>query len=137
MPSGFQLSRSKGWRMPAGGISVARPSRWGNPFVVGHGDVRWSGESFGDVGAYNGDVVLLSDLSLTRGLTVDEAVQLYAEGWRSLIETATDPKVHPDDRSYAAERVADLETLRGHDLGCWCSLDGPCHRNVLLELANR
>ncbi len=26
--------------------------------------------------------------------------------------------------------------LAGHDLGCWCSLDGPCHADVLLRGAN-
>ncbi len=26
--------------------------------------------------------------------------------------------------------------LRGKNLGCWCSLDGPCHGDVLLEVAN-
>jgi hypothetical protein len=26
--------------------------------------------------------------------------------------------------------------LRGHDLACWCTLDVPCHADVLLELAN-
>jgi hypothetical protein len=26
--------------------------------------------------------------------------------------------------------------LRGHDLACWCSLDGPCHAEVLLQVAN-
>jgi hypothetical protein len=31
----------------------------------------------------------------------------------------------------------DLESLRGKDLCCWCPLDGPCHADVLLELANR
>jgi hypothetical protein len=30
-----QLRRTAGWRKPAGAIVVARPSRWGNPFVVG------------------------------------------------------------------------------------------------------
>lgn len=30
-----------------------------------------------------------------------------------------------------------LAPLRGHDLACWCSLDQPCHADVLLELANR
>jgi hypothetical protein len=30
-----------------------------------------------------------------------------------------------------------LDTLRGRDLACWCSLDQPCHADVLLELANR
>jgi len=26
--------------------------------------------------------------------------------------------------------------LKGHDLACWCSLDGPCHADVLIEFAN-
>lgn len=26
--------------------------------------------------------------------------------------------------------------LAGHDLACWCSLDGPCHAEVLLRVAN-
>jgi hypothetical protein len=30
-----QLSRRKGWRKPEGVVTVARPTRWGNPFVVG------------------------------------------------------------------------------------------------------
>ena len=27
--------------------------------------------------------------------------------------------------------------LRGHDLACWCPLDGPCHADFLLKTANR
>jgi hypothetical protein len=27
--------------------------------------------------------------------------------------------------------------LAGRDLACWCPLDGPCHAEVLLEVANR
>lgn len=27
--------------------------------------------------------------------------------------------------------------LRGYDLACFCSLDRPCHRNVLLKHANK
>ena len=27
--------------------------------------------------------------------------------------------------------------LRGRNLACWCSLDQPCHADVLLEVANR
>lgn len=34
-PVRIQLRRTKGWRLPAGAVSVARPSRWGNPFRVG------------------------------------------------------------------------------------------------------
>lgn len=34
-PHRVQLSRAKGWRMPANTVSVARPGRWGNPFRIG------------------------------------------------------------------------------------------------------
>jgi hypothetical protein len=27
--------------------------------------------------------------------------------------------------------------LRGRDLACYCPLDGPCHADILLEIANR
>jgi len=29
------------------------------------------------------------------------------------------------------------DELKGKNLACWCSMDGPCHGDVLLELANR
>ena len=32
--------------------------------------------------------------------------------------------------------VDDIEELRGKNLACWCSLDQPCHADVLLEEAN-
>lgn len=33
--------------------------------------------------------------------------------------------------------VEDVRTrLAGKDLACWCSLDGPCHAEVLLRIAN-
>lgn len=35
MPERIQRQRTKGWRMPPGAIYVGRPTRWGNPFVVG------------------------------------------------------------------------------------------------------
>lgn len=35
MPERIQLRRTKGWRKPEGAIVVSRPSKWGNPFVVG------------------------------------------------------------------------------------------------------
>jgi hypothetical protein len=37
MPERIQLSRKKGWRMPANTVSVARPGKWGNPHRVGEG----------------------------------------------------------------------------------------------------
>lgn len=35
-----------------------------------------------------------------------------------------------------AKLVARLPELRGKNLACWCSLNRPCHADVLLELAN-
>ena len=28
------------------------------------------------------------------------------------------------------------QRLRGYHLACWCPLDGPCHADILLTLAN-
>lgn len=44
MPDRVQRKRVKGWRMPEGAVYVGRPTKWGNPFVVGpredYGEVR-------------------------------------------------------------------------------------------------
>ncbi len=29
-----------------------------------------------------------------------------------------------------------IHELKGRNLACWCPLDGPCHADILLELAN-
>ena len=39
MPRRIQRSRTKGWRMPEGAVYVGRPTRWGNPFVLGSPEV--------------------------------------------------------------------------------------------------
>lgn len=37
-PARIQRRRSAGWRMPEGAVYVGRPTRWGNPFLIGsHG----------------------------------------------------------------------------------------------------
>jgi len=35
-PKRIQLSRKKGWRLPPNTVVVSRPSKWGNPFKIGH-----------------------------------------------------------------------------------------------------
>lgn len=35
-------------------------------------------------------------------------------------------------REYA---IANMPRLLGHNIACWCDLDGPCHGNTLLEMA--
>ncbi|MGV6803246.1 MAG: DUF4326 domain-containing protein [Ruegeria sp.] len=34
------------------------------------------------------------------------------------------------------KRVQMTRREGGKDLACWCPLDGPCHADVLLDLAN-
>lgn len=52
-----------------------------------------------------------------------ECVEQYAERIAGNIWT------EPNARSIREE-------LAGEDLACWCSLDQPCHADVLLRLAN-
>lgn len=33
--------------------------------------------------------------------------------------------------------ASDFAELSGKNLACWCPLDGPCHADVLLNLANQ
>ena len=115
MPERIQRRRVAGWRMPTGAVYVGRPTRWGNPYVLGQvGDAqRWTGWYVGDSRdqwANHGEYE-------TKGEAVDRAVDLFrAEAW--LI-------------------AADIRReLPGRDLCCWCPLDQPCHADVLLELAN-
>lgn len=35
MPIRIQRKRAKGWRMPKNCIYVGRPTKWGNPFMIG------------------------------------------------------------------------------------------------------
>ena len=88
MPHRVQLSRRKGWKLPANTVVVARPTKWGNPFRPGTKDVP----------------------------DVATAVARYRQ------------EIAP---------TIDASELRGKNLACWCPLDGPCHADVLLELANR
>jgi len=39
-PVRVQLSRKKGWRMPENTVSVARPGKWGNDFVMAREGTR-------------------------------------------------------------------------------------------------
>lgn len=35
MPQRIQRKRTKGWKMPENTVYVGRPTKWGNPFIVG------------------------------------------------------------------------------------------------------
>jgi hypothetical protein len=116
MPQRLRLSRAKGFRLPEGAISVARPSRWGNPFTVAKAEE--TGYRF------NSD-------SNARSFVVHCFEDWIAKGRRS-------PWWFEDGKDRYEYMSAHIRDLRSHDLACWCPLDGlPCHAQTLIDLANR
>lgn len=112
-PRRVQLKRTKGWRMPANTVKVDRSSRWGNPFAIG--EVSPGDDKLG----YHTPKELCGVLVRDRA----HAVELFRK-W-----------LHSTSAIALAWRLGG-HTLRGKNLGCWCPLNGPCHADVLLALAN-
>lgn len=111
-PKRIQLRRTKGWRKPEGAVVVARPTKWGNPYLIVADD---SGERVGWwVSGPGHPPEFAATLTDARQIAVDA----FAD--------------HAIDQPW----WLDLHELRGKDLACWCPLDQPCHADVLLDLAN-
>lgn len=120
MPERIQLRRTLGWRKPEGAIVVARPSRWGNPFKVGMVIDR--------ISLIRRGVRTVAEVRIE---TRRQAVDIHRR-WLDGAPFLTGGH----DLAPLPPTVAEIKTaLRGHDLACWCPL-GPCHADVLLELAN-
>lgn len=117
MPERIQLLRLKGWRMPANTVKVDRSTNWGNRFAVtacidvGYADNIHDARRL-CVGCFR-DWLLKGDLS---------------EWWNGCTE---------EERESWVWMRANLDTLFGKNLACWCPLDVPCHADVLLEIANQ
>ena len=115
-PKRIQLSRAKGWRMPAGAVKVDRSTRWGNPF-------HWSEYYFPGKNS--------------REDAAAEAVRMFRASVLGFESNGCwcQPTTHPD--SAIGRIIADApHDLRGKDLACWCPPGSPCHADVLLEIAN-
>lgn len=114
-PKRIQLRRTKGWRKPEGVVVVARPTRWGNPYVVHqHTDACSDGETWApSCPTYPAE-------------NAESAVRSYRHA--ILWPLGGQPDVPTPDEI----RVE----LAGRDLACWCPLDAPCHADVLLKIAN-
>ena len=126
-PKRIRLRREKGWRKPEGAIVVARPSKWGNPIRVG---------SECQISAHGEDGLSYEFGRIT--VTPEIAVAIFRADLEASLIKPDWPNVHPDDMAVWAQRVDGcLRSCRGHDLGCWCPEDQPCHADVLLEFANR
>lgn len=137
MPRRIQRSRAKGWKMPSGAIYVGRPTRWGNPFNFRSGEYCWAALSFGcrsdAAGRQEASVRAYRDwIAPPHGRQTISFEEQPKLGF-STAEVALGPAI----KAGAAPSLAEIrETLGGHDLVCWCSLDQPCHADILLVLAN-
>lgn len=106
----IQLRRCAGWRLPLGAVVVSRPSKWGNPFDWREAQAEWGGSD-------------------------DEARAAVVGIYRDWL-TMTEPERFPAHlRARRVAILADLSTLRGKSLACWCKPNSPCHADVLLDLA--
>ena len=128
-PARIQLRRTKGWRKPEGAVSVARPTRWGNPFTVVNGH-RQGWLVYDDSDRLGWTDKVTSDGYL-KSFPSRELAAAYAVGrfrWHARTRLLIPG---PDGR------VSTVTALRGADLACWCPAHLPCHADALLELVNR
>lgn len=124
MPERIQQKRAKGWRLPPGAKSVARPHKLfgcelGNPIVVG-------------------SVVQVTTAD-ERYFEITVTPEIAVEGFRQVMESrlSTWDGMTDEDRAYTAQWEAVLEELRGRDIACFCKAGQVCHGDVWIELANR
>jgi hypothetical protein len=137
-PRRLQLSRRKGFNLQAHSLAVnglpavncARPSKYGNPFLVAHDwQASFRAVALGERGDRQGRAratVKLYALWLRarrRTVKVDRR-----DFWQREVLTVKAPK-RPTRREIR-------RALAGKNLACWCRPGEPCHVDVLLEIAN-
>ena len=106
-PKRIRLSRKKGFKLPKNAVNVARPGKWGNPFIVGkHG-------------------------------TRAECVKMFKHLCCNLMVMNVDTDCIKAQQRFLKHAPKHIHELKGKDIACWCALDGkPCHGDALLQLAN-
>lgn len=126
MPQRIQLRRTKGWRKPEGAIVVSRPTIWGNPFrVFGKNEYLYCDASHRRT-ILTEWVVFDHD----QDISIPATAQTCVDHFRRWLTGEFDAG------GVVRPCAINPQALRGHDLACWCSLDQPCHADVLIELAN-
>jgi hypothetical protein len=119
-PVRLQLRRSRGFDLQAESralnglpaVVVARPSPFGNPFTF--------------------------EAVIEEGLAADktEARRIAVARFEDWI-AGSDRWWHgPESEARRAEILRRLPELEGRNLACWCPMNGPCHADALLRLAN-
>lgn len=126
MPERVQLSRRKGWKMPPNTVNVARPGRYGNPFIAS----ETARDGIAAAVMANGMQWLPGDW-----WTVEETIAMFRQ-WIAgdpVIDPATGRTMKPPG---IFAKPPSIEPLRGKNLACWCKPGAPCHADVLLKFAN-
>lgn len=109
--------------MPPNTVKVARPTKWGNPFVV---------ERDGELWCVRDSLGIWSITKETRAEANRAAVRLFRA---YLANDGSQPGQIRDAGGAFLAQIAP-EELGGKNLACYCPLDRPCHADVLLEIAN-
>ena len=81
IPVRTQRRRVKGWRMPPNTVSVTRPGRWGNPFVVGSDGVPTAEVA---VDLFRRDIAERPDLREAARRELREESGVLLPNWRTL-----------------------------------------------------
>lgn len=154
-PKRIQLKRAKGWRMPIGAVKVDRSTRWGNPFPEKH--LTWIAVAMGNRGDKEGRVATSIHLfriwlglkeyepanelpadkfepSITYGNGATATMEQHCRGIAAMAAQFDLAEIGEIPKPPTLDEIR--RELRGKDLACWCPLDGPCHAEVLLEIAN-
>lgn len=123
-PHRVQRRRTKGWRMPENTLYVGRGTIFGNPVVcTPHGCEL---KPCGCCPEYRCCVKVFREY-VTSGIEKRDSrtgsLSIAIDGY--------------DGYPRRNELVRRLPELRGKNLACWCSLDRPCHADILLEVANK
>lgn len=115
-PQRIQLFRRRGRTMPPNSVKVARPTIFGNPWII-EDLVRVARESGAPI-----------DTATARDIAV-ESYESWLKGDPDLIG-------NPGWKSKREEILRRLPSLRGKNLACFCKPHERCHADVLLKLAN-
>lgn len=125
-PIRIQRKRTRGWRMPHNTVCVDRNSRFGNPYFIHQVLGKWE--------VWNNGKRIFGPYEHKRQAAA-KAVELYLQ----YINT-TSLRGEGNQAGTFAKKIVNKDDVRKHlvgkNLACWCSLDEPCHADVLLRLAN-
>lgn len=106
-PKRIQRKRTKGWKMPPNTVYVGRGSKFGNMWLI------------------------------TKTHSALQACQLYSVTIHSIFDRYDTNEPEDELSSNQVELVDSIRKLKGKNLVCWCSIDQPCHADILLEIANK